>query len=90
MLAAVGCLWWAGVARMLNWWGGGSFGPRMLSETMLLGAVLLIPVVEDLSLEGGRLPRLATAGFVMAGALAIGIHLRGAVAQLPSPGYRLP
>ena len=68
MLAAVGCLWWAGVARMLNWWGGGSFGPRMLSETMLLGAVLLIPVVEDLSLEGGRLPRLATAGFVMAGA----------------------
>jgi hypothetical protein len=81
MLAATSIIWWAGVTRLQNWWGGGSYGPRLLCELMLCGVVLLIPVVQELSLTESSLTRLMTAGFVLAGALGVGIHLRGAVSQ---------
>jgi hypothetical protein len=66
---------------MPNWWGGGSFGPRLLSEVMLCSVILLIPVVQELSLQDGWVLQLIATGFVLTGALSVAIHLRGAVAQ---------
>ena len=66
---------------MSSWWGGGSFGPRLLCEVMLCAVILLIPVVQELSLTDSRLLQVITAGFVVAATLGIAVHFRGATAR---------
>jgi hypothetical protein len=71
---------WISVGSWPQWWGGGSYGPRLLCELSPCMLILLIPVAQELSLEGTARKRLATAVFVIAGSLGIALHLRGAAA----------
>jgi hypothetical protein len=79
-LAVITIAYYIGAAKWPLWWGGGSFGPRLLCEVVPCLTVLLIPVVRDLSLDPGvdGRGRLLFALFVISGALSVGIHLRGA------------
>jgi hypothetical protein len=69
---------WISVGSWPEWWGGGSYGPRLLCELAPCLTILLIPVVQELSLEGAAGKCLVTALFVIAGSLGIALHLRGA------------
>jgi len=77
-LGAVSFLWWIGVVRWPLWWGGRSFGPRLLCELMPCLAILLIPIAQNIPLGRGPRTRLITTAFVITGILSVGIHLRGA------------
>jgi hypothetical protein len=84
LLAGLCVAWFLFGGKFPVWAGGGSYGPRLLCELCPCLIVLLIPVAQALSLEGSRKARAATALFVVAGALSIAIHLRGATARQPN------
>ena len=70
--------WIIGTARWPYWWGGGSYGPRLLAETAPCLTILLIPVAESLALDRGLRRMLLTIAFIVCGSVSIAIHLRGA------------
>jgi hypothetical protein len=84
LLAVLSVGWCIGVARWFMWWGGGSYGPRLLCDLLPFATVLLIPVVKELSLTGGRTAKLWTVLFFVAGALSIAVHARGATSTAPA------
>ena len=84
LLIALALAWWIGTARWFMWWGGGSYGPRLLCETLPCLTVLMIPVVGNLSLSGTRGTRILTASFLIGGMLGLAIHLRGATSPATS------
>jgi hypothetical protein len=67
-----------GTAKWSNWWGGGSFGPRLLCELLPCLMILLVPVVKNMSFETGKNKRILAAGFLILGTASIAIHLRAA------------
>jgi hypothetical protein len=69
---------WVSVGSFPEWWGGGSYGPRLFCEMLPGLTILLIPVVQELSLDGTRGRRVTTAVFLLTGCLAVALHLRGA------------
>lgn len=73
--------WIFGVARWHGWWGGSVYGPRLLCEASPCLVLLLVPVVENLSLQGGQAKRVLTLLFLASGAVSAAIHLRGASAS---------
>jgi hypothetical protein len=81
LLVLLSVAWWIGTARWPEWWGGGSYGPRLLCELLPCVVILLVPVAANLSLGGGWTSKACTALFAIAGAVSIGIHFRGATAQ---------
>lgn len=82
--------WIIGTARWPYWWGGGSYGPRLLAETAPCLTILLIPVAESLALDKGRWRTLLTIAFIVAGSLSIAIHFRGAVSPAVYEWNALP
>src|SRR5439155_14621317 len=50
LLLAFALAWWIGASRWFMWWGGGSYGPRLLCELLPCLVILLIPVAANLSL----------------------------------------
>lgn len=61
------------------WWGGHSFGPRLLTDVLPLLALFLVPVWPRLETS-----RLLTAAFLLAFVLSIGVQVVG-VFYYPSP-----
>jgi hypothetical protein len=78
LLAGLSLAWWIGTARWASWWGGGSYGPRLLCELLPCVSILLIPVVANLSLHGAWRVRAVCMAFVIAGVFSVGTHFRGA------------
>ena len=60
------------ISRFQHWWGGFSFGPRLMSDVAPLLVFLLLPVLKEL-----RRPALGTAFAVLLG-LSVFVHWRGA------------
>lgn len=81
LLIGLALAFWLGAARWFMWWGGGSYGPRILTELLPSMTILLIPVVAGLSLNRGRNSEMLTVLFVLTGLLSVGIHLRGATSR---------
>lgn len=81
LLIVFSLAWWIGTARWPFWWGGGSYGPRLLCDAAPCIVILLVPFVAKLSLSGDRKTTALSTLFVIAGALSMGIHLRGATSQ---------
>jgi hypothetical protein len=73
--------WIFGTAKWPDWWGGGSFGPRMLCELLPCLMILLIPVVERMSFQTGKSNRILATGFLILGTVSVAIHLRAATSQ---------
>lgn len=71
--------WWVGVSRFPWWWGGGSYGPRLFSETALWLVILMIPLVEEMSLVESFGQRLLATVFVVTLTVSVAIHLRAAM-----------
>jgi hypothetical protein len=63
------------VARWHGWWGGWSYGYRLLSEEVTLLAFLAIPVVEQI-----RRHRILLVGFALAAAWSVAVQFVGAFA----------
>jgi hypothetical protein len=63
------------VAGWFSWWGGWSYGPRLMSDTMVLLAFLAIPVAEQV-----RNRRALTATFGLALAWSVAVQIVGAFA----------
>lgn len=70
---------WVGVSRSPWWWGGGSYGPRLFSETALWLVILLIPLVEEMSLVESPGQRLLVIAFVVTLTVSVAIHFRAAM-----------
>ena len=88
ILLGLSCIvWFLGVGRLPEWWGGGSYGPRLLCELLPCLTVLLIPVVQNLSLERSCGARMATAAFILAGAFSVALHVRGATSWRATNGW---
>jgi hypothetical protein len=63
------------ISRAVNWWGGVSFGPRMMTENLLALIVLMI-IIWSLACQrlGVKTRRIAAVSFVILSAVAIYIH----------------
>jgi|GEM_PF-1505591 len=77
-LAALALLWFLGhtllVGRFWNWWGGASYGPRLLTD-MLPAFVLLTALAGQQALRLRAQPRrLLLASYVALSAVGIAIH----------------
>jgi hypothetical protein len=84
ILLAVSCLvWWVGVSKWPWWWGGGSYGPRLFSETALYLVILMIPLIEEMSLAESAGRRLLAVAFAATFTLSVGIHFRAATVYAP-------
>jgi hypothetical protein len=68
---------WVAAFRWPFWWGGGSFGPRILCEILPFLILLMAPVIEELSFTTWRRSAV-TILFSTLAAISVGIHLRGA------------
>jgi hypothetical protein len=75
---------WVLVSSFRNWWGGGGFGPRLLTDTLpwwLLLAALAAAAWERAPATGTTLRRLAVAAVGLLALVSIAIHARGAYCQ---------
>ena len=80
IVLVVSCVaWWVGLSRFPWWWGGGSYGPRLLSETALWLVILMIPLLEEMSLVESPGQRLLAAAFVVTLTVSVAIHFRAAM-----------
>jgi hypothetical protein len=71
-------------ARFWCWWGGHSYGPRLLSDAVPFLCYLLVPVVSlAVAQWGQRRRRGLLAALTLASALSFAIHLRGATSWQP-------
>lgn len=62
------------VGRWFRWWGGYTWGPRLLADTLPVLCFFLYPLTEILDRR-----RLAKAAFVALAVVSIGIHALGAL-----------
>lgn len=69
---------WLGISLSLTWWGGYCFGPRLLSDILPYCFMLLIPAVRALQWTWRPAHIAYAASFLLAGALSVWIHYRGA------------
>ena len=76
-LAAILVLHWIAISAFADWTAGFSFGPRYFSDVTPIFIFFLIPVLAEW--ESRRAPRTAVGAFIIAAAIAFGIHFRGAV-----------
>ena len=81
VLAALVLIWIYGTAKFPNWWGGGSYGPRLLCETFPCLLVLLIPLAKDASFKAGMPQKALAAAFLVLGGVSVAIHFRGATSE---------
>lgn len=74
----VGC--WLSVASFPVWWGGDTYGPRLMADTLPFFCLLLAPFIEWCSRSPGTTLQ-SRARFVFAGLLflSVAVHVRGAV-----------
>jgi hypothetical protein len=77
LLAMLAMAWWFGTSRWRMWWGGASYGPRLLCDLLPCLIVLLAPVAAELTLEAGWKRRIFTVFFIVSGAVSVAIQLRG-------------
>jgi hypothetical protein len=80
LLIALSLAWWISASRWFMWWGGGSYGPRLLCDLLPCLTILLIPVVANLSPRGGTAAKALCILFAIAGVFSFAVHLRGATA----------
>jgi len=81
VLGVLALAWIFGTAKWPDWWGGGSFGPRLLCELLPCLMILLIPVVEKMSFKAGMNSRILATGFLILGIVSVAIHLRAATSE---------
>jgi hypothetical protein len=77
-LAAILVLHWMVSALHPNWWGGHSYGPRYLTDTLPYLVYFLFPALCALSRLRGWRKTVVVSVLVATAALSVGIHWRGA------------
>lgn len=69
-------VWWVGhllvVSRFPHWWGGTSYGPRLLADTLPAVVLLLAQLAKHIESASSR--RLWYGGFSVLALVSIGIH----------------
>jgi len=82
-LLLVGCMLshWILVAYFPRWWGGHSFGPRLMSDLIPFFMTGLIPLVQSIQTVG--LSRIGKLSLSLALAMSFLIHARGAWSYQP-------
>lgn len=79
------------VAAWPNWWGGSSYGPRLLAETMPFACWYLVPAFEGLRERRRGRARLLVAGYAVVGAAVLanaqGALMRASVCWNSVPSF---
>ena len=70
------------IASWKSWWGGWSYGPRILTEATAMLVVLAVPAAEKF-----RAQRWARVSFVILTAYSVAVQTLGAVAYRPIGGW---
>ncbi len=78
LLVAYCLLQWAFLSTFEKWWGGGSFGPRLLAEAIPAWCLLLVPVFEALKGLRGIRKWSAACGLTILLSASLFVQYRGA------------
>jgi len=80
-LAAIVLLHWIALSSFPHWWGGHSFGPRLLSDVVPYLIYFLIPVVARITRLSGARRTVWVTAFACLVAISFLVNFRGATAR---------
>ena len=80
-LSAIVLLHWIALSSFPHWWGGHSFGPRLLSDVVPYLIYFLIPVVARIASLSGAQHAVWVTGFACLVAISFLVNFRGATAR---------
>ncbi len=79
ILAACIALHWVVISMYVHWWGGWSYGPRLMTDILPFCSYFLAPALAALPALTGRVRRAVLPLFAATLALSFFVHARGAL-----------